>query len=441
MEYRDDITRRRFLKNVGSGAAAWAAVSASAPAILSAKSPNETIGVGCIGVGVRGGDLVEHVAATEGVRIVAVCDVYKPHVEKGVKRCKNPDVRTYLDYRRLIADPAVDAVVIATPDFWHAPMVLEACNAGKDIYVEKCWAVTIPEVKAMHAAVKKNNIVMQLGHQGRQIAASLQARDLVKQGILGPVTLVRTGRFQNTPVGQNFWRWYGWYSDFDRPDPAQAQKDLDWDRWLGAAPKVPFSMEHFWHWRCYWNYGTGVAGDLLSHEFDFVQSVLGYGIPDTCICTGHNNLLKDGREVPDTWSTVYGYEKHNCTLTFQASMNSQALVQPPEFRGKEALLRFDNIGHNITKFEVYAEGSSKKYASDIDSGKIKLRKPFLRYDPTKTPAQPNHMEDFCNCVRTRKKPKCNEDEAFIEAVTCIMSAVAYKERRLVRWDPVRQQVV
>ncbi|MHC4475690.1 MAG: Gfo/Idh/MocA family protein [Planctomycetota bacterium] len=441
MRSEKHLSRRNFLKTVGKGATALGAMSVSAPAVLRAKSPNEIVNVGCIGIGVRGGSLVKYLGRLDTAKIVAVCDVYKPHLQKGVERCNNPDVRTYLDYRELLADKNVDAVVIATPDFRHAAMVLDAIAAKKDIYVEKGWCRTVDEAKVMYAAVKKSDIVMQLGHQGRQIRASLQAAELVKEGVLGPVTLVRTGRFTNTSVGQNFWRWYGWYSDFRRPDPAQVKKDLDWERWLGDAPKVPFSMEHFWHWRCYWNYGTGVAGDLLSHEFDFVQSVLGYGIPDTCVCLGQNNLLKDGREVPDTWSTIYGYEEQGCTFTFQASMNTRQLRQPVELRGKEALLRFDDIGHDIEKFEVYAESSSQKYAAKIKSKEISTREPFLRYDPAKTPAQPSHMEDFLNCVRTRGKPKCNEDEAFVEAVTCAMSVEAYQQKRQARWDPVKQQIV
>jgi predicted dehydrogenase len=441
MNKQEHITRRRFLKNASKGTAALAAMSASAPAVLSSKSPNETIGIGCIGIGIRGGTLVNHIPYLKGAKIVALCDVYKPHLQKGIERCKNPDVRKYVDYRDLLADPGVDAVVIATPDFWHAPMVIEAASAHKDIYVEKGWAITVHEAKDMYAAVKKNNIVMQLGHQGRQISASLQAAQLIKDGVLGPVTLVRTGRLENTPVGNNFYRWYEWYDDFDRPDPEYVRHNVNWELWLGGAPKVPFSMEHFYHWKCYWRYSTGPANDLLSHEFDFVQSVLGYGIPDTCVCMGNNNLLHDGRETPDTWSVIYGYEKHNCTLTFQCSMNSSQPVQPPEFRGKEALLRFDHIGHNITTFDVYAEGSSKKYGSEIDSGKIKVGKPFLKFDPAKTPPQPDHVEDFLNCVRTREKPKCNEDEALVEAAACNMSVAAHKEKRLVRWDPVRQVII
>ena len=393
MKRQEHLTRRKFLKTVGRGAAVVAAMSASAPAVLIAKSPNETIGIGCIGIGVRGGTLVNHISYLKDAKIVALCDVYKPHLQKGVERCKNPDVRTYVDYRELIADPGVDAVVIATPDCWHAKMLIEAANAKKDIYCEKGWATTIQEAKDMYAAVKRNNIVMQLGHQGRQIPASLQAAQLIKEGVIGPVTLVRTGRLENIAVGQNFYRWYGWYNDFNRPDPEFVEKNLDWDRWLGDRPKIPFNMEHFWHWRCYWRYGTGMAGDLLSHELDSVQSVLGYGIPDTCVCIGHNNLLHDGRETPDTWSVIYQYEKQGCTVTFQGSANSGQFVQPPEFRGKEALLRFDDIGHNISKFEVYAEASSKKYGQQIDSGRIKIGKSFLRYNPRKTPPQPDHFQD------------------------------------------------
>jgi predicted dehydrogenase len=397
--------------------------------------------VGCIGLGVRGGTLIREVVGVEGTKVVAVCDVYKPHLQKGVERSGNPSVRTYLDYPDLLADANVDAVVIATPDHWHSKILIDAANAGKDIYIEKGWTRTIPEAKAMLAAVKKNKVVMQLGHQARESTPGFQAGRLIEEGLLGPVTLVRTGRFENRPLGQNIWRWYGDYTEYRRPDPAQVQRDLDWDRWLGPAPKCPFSMEHFWHWRCYWNYGTGIAGDLLSHEIDFVQSILRHGIPDTCTCTGLNALLKDGREVPDTWHTAYEFEKQGRTVTFVCSMNTSALVQAPEFYGKEAVLKFDAIAHNVTTFDVYAEPRSEKYEPRIKRGEITSGRPFASFDPSKTPQQPSHMQDFFNCVRSRSKPKCNEDEAFIEAATLIMSVTAYKEKRQVRWDPQKQEVV
>lgn len=401
-----------------------------APAVARAAAPSDTIGLGMIGTGTRGGDLIKDVLKTTGSRIVAICDVYKPHVEKGVKMCGNTEAKRYTDYRDLLADKNVDAVVVASPDHWHAKMLTDACDAGKDVYMEKGWTRTVEEAKSMRAKVKQTGRVMQLGHQGRQYAAAAQARELIGQGYIGPVTLVTTGRCGNTPPERATWRWYGYYSAWDRPDEAQVVKDLDWERWLGPAPKRPFSMERFWHWRCYWDYGTGVAGDLLSHELDYVQSVLGYGIPDRCSTLGGIHFLTDGREIPDTTSTTYQFDKQKCTVTFVSSMNS---AQPltPEFRGKFAAIRFNRIGQDANDFEVIGERNAGKHAGGV----------IRKFDPAATPPQPSHMQDFLNCIRERRKPKCNEDEAFVEAVTFIMSAKAYREQRVVRWDGAREEIV
>jgi predicted dehydrogenase len=211
--------------------------------------------------------------------------------------------------RRTFIHPRVDAVIIATPDHWHCPMVLDAAKARKDIYCEKGFSRTVEEAKRMRAAIKQAGIVFQLGHQARASSCALQAKELLATGILGPVTLVRTGRFMSSDPAHPMWRWYGYYHEWNRPDPAQVVKDVDWERWLGSAPKRPWDQRRFFHWRCYWDYGTGQAGDLLSHELDFVQYLLGHGIPDTCSCAGLNALLKDDREVPDTWIATYQWEK------------------------------------------------------------------------------------------------------------------------------------
>ena len=446
MKEQPSITRRRFLENMGRIASALGATGVAAPAVIGAGSPNDTIGVGCIGAGVRGGALIEQVAGTDkqsgidGVRVVSVCDVYKPHLEKAVRRSRNPDVRTSEYYRELLDDPDVDAVVIAAPDHWHATMLIDAAQAGKDVYIEKGWTRTLAEAKAMRAAVKKHQIVMQLGHQRREQASTIAARELIKEGAIGPVTMVRTALFNNRPVGQNNWRWYGGYFNFERPDPAQVERDLDWGAWLGPAPKRPFSMEHFWHWRCYWNYGTGVAGDLLSHSLDFVQSVLEHGIPDACVCMGLNTFMKDGREVPDTWNAVYAFEKHDRVVTFECGMNGGELPQPPEFRGKDALLRFSEDSRHRS-FDVYPERRSAEYAPRIAAKEIRAGESIQSFDETAVPEQPNHMQDFFNCVRSRKKPKCNEDEAFIETVTFLMSLAAHRQKREIRWDGEREEIV
>ena len=414
------LTRKQFLST--------AATTAVAPAFLQSQSPNDEIRVGHIGVGVRGGTLVKNVVASKGAKVTAICDVYKPHVERGVEYSLNPQATRYGDYQDLLADPAVDAVVIAAPDHWHSRMLIEAVEAGKDVYCEKGWTMTVAEAKAMRAAVKNTGRVMQLGHQGRQWAAALQARELVEEGFIGPIALVRTGRAMNRPEGEAIWRWYGGYSNYDRPDASQVVRDLDWKRWLGELPSEPFNMERFWHWRCYWNYGTGVYGDLLSHELDYVQSVLRHGIPDTCISTGFTNLLKDGREVPDTSHTVYQWEKLGRTASFFSDMNS-SYAQTPELRGKYATIRFNKIGQAADNFDVIGARGGGKH-----EGKV-----IARFDQSKTPKQPTH---FINCVRDRKKPKCNEDEAFIESITLIMGVESYRRNgRKVRWDAAREEIV
>jgi len=331
----DNLTsRRNFLRTSIGVAAAIASASKFAPSLLSAPSPSKVIGVGCIGLGTRGGDLINIVANIPDVKVVAVCDVYAPHRQKGIERSKNPDVKAYVDYRELLADKNVDAVVIATPDHWHCQMVLDAVKAGKDIYCEKGFSRTLEEAKLMRDALKKSKVVFQLGHQARQATCALQAKELIAQGILGPITLVRTGRFKASDPKNPNWRWYGYYEQWERPDPEKVRKEVEWDMWLGPAPKIPWNERHFWHWRCYYAYGTGYCGDLLSHEMDFVQYLLGHGIPDTCMTSGMIALLDDDREVPDTWIATYQFEKLKRTVTFIGSMNATA-SQPVELCGRD----------------------------------------------------------------------------------------------------------
>ena len=421
-------TRRQFLRTTGQTAAALAAATSFAPVVLPAELPAKTIGVGCIGLGTRGGDLINIVAAVPGVKVVAVSDVYGPHRQKGVERSLNPQVKACVDYRDLLADPNVDAVVIATPDHWHCQIVLDAVKAGKDIYCEKGFARTLAEAKRMRDALKASKVVFQLGHQARQATCALQAKELLAQGILGPITLVRTGRFKSLEPEHANWRWYGYYDQWNRPDPAQVLKELDWDRWLGSAPKIPWNERHFWHWRCYYAYGTGYAGDLLSHEMDFVQYLLGHGIPDTCVCSGLIALLHDDREVPDTWVASYQFERLGRTVTFEGSMNATD-SQPVTLCGRDATLRFDDIAHNVNTFEIIPADHNKR--TDLPKG----------YERGKTPQQPNHMMDWLNCIRNRGTPKCSTDEAFIETATFLMSLKAQQEQRMVRWDAAREEIV
>lgn len=426
----NDISRRDFIQASGRAAAA----SLAAPVILrGASATADPVRLGHIGIGTRGGNLLRYNSSIDACRVVAVCDAYKPHLVKGAKLANNPQVRAYGRYQDLLDDPQVEAVVIATPDHWHEQMLLDALAAGKDVYCEKGWTVSVAAAKRMRAAVKEAGAVMQLGHQGRQLPSADVARQMILDGAIGEITLVNVGRFFNGPPDRPPWRWYGGYDIYERPDPAQVERDLDWEAWLGSAPSIDFNERHFWHWRCYWPYGTGQAGDLLSHETDFVQSVLRHGIPDTCVTAGHNAFWHDDREVPDTWTCSYVFEERNCTVTFEGCMNSQR-KQTPEFIGRSGRMIFSDIGQDASMFEIYADEPAYELARRPQP------QPTFFFAPTREQQRPSHMEDFLQCVRTRETPRCNEDEAFVEAVTLLMSVESYHQKRQVRWDGAKEEI-
>jgi predicted dehydrogenase len=161
---------------------------------------------------------------------------------------------------------------------------------------------------------------------------------------------------------------------------------------------------------------------------DFVQYLLGHGIPDTCSCLGLNALLRDDREVPDTWIATYQFEKLGRTVTFQGSMNATD-SQPVTICGRDATLRFDDIAHDVSTFEILPAHYNRN--ADLPKG----------YERGRTPGQPNHLVDWVNCIQSRGTPKCSTDEAFIETATFLMSLVSQQERRMVRWDAAKEEIV
>ncbi len=432
MNYSDSLNRRHFMQTTGKIALAS---TFAAPVILRGAEPtSEPVKVAQIGLGTRGGMLISAAGNSKACKVVAVCDVYQPHLKKGVEASNNPDVKAFTDYTEMLAESDIEAVIIATPDHWHEKMLLDCVAAGKDVYCEKGWTTSVESAKRMRKAVKDAKAIMQLGHQGRQLAAADEARKRIEAGEIGEVTLVNTGRFFNNTPERPPWRWYGGYGNFERPDPQQVIRDLDWERWLGPAPSIDFNERHFWHWRCYWPYGTGQAGDLLSHELDHVQSVLRHGIPDTCVTHAHNAFWKDDRETPDTWISSYVFEKKDCIVTFEGCMNSRR-SQSPEYIGRNGRVIFNSIGQNASQFEVYGDEAAHKPAV------YPQPEPSFFFTAGKEHRRPDHFHDFLNCVRTREKPRCDEDEAFIETAVIAMSMESFRRKALVRWDPVKEEIV
>jgi len=313
------MARRKFLRGVAAAGAGIAAGLQSGPALLGQKSPNDVIGVANIGLGIQGHRLMQYAQSVPKAEVRVICDLYTGNVARAQRLCTNPQVRVVHEWEKVMEDPAIDAVIIATPDFWHAPMVIAAAQAKKDIYVEKGWCTKLADAKKMRQAVKDNRVVMQLGHNYNSAPTYLKAREIFRSGALGKVPLVRT-YIDRTGVRPT-WKFYTDYDILDMPADA-GPNTIDWDRWIANAPKRPFDAERFFTWRCWWDYGTGIAGDVMSHVWDGVNMIVGMGIPDSAVTHGGLYFWAGDRDVPDQWSVLFDYPSHNMGVSFSCAFHS-----------------------------------------------------------------------------------------------------------------------
>src|SRR5437868_10382607 len=255
---------------------------------------NERVNVGWIGCGGRGMAVARLMRAVPQVAFVAVCDVYEPHAA-AAKEWAGSDCRSYRDFRELLERKDIDAVLVATPDHWHAIPTVLACQAGKDVYVEKPLAHNVREGRAMVTAARKYDRVVQTGTQHRSSPHYAEAARIVQGGELGKVHFVRLWNYTNMyPNG------IGAAPDSDPPD------GLDWDFYLGPAPKVPFNKNRFLStFRWFWDYAGGFLTDFGTHRIDSMHQVMGVDAPLTVSASGHRYELKDGGETPDVLQVTY----------------------------------------------------------------------------------------------------------------------------------------
>ena len=448
---------------------------------LRTGNKSETIRVGIIGFGFRGEQLArainfahpdwirhqeEAAKITPGHRVLkdyyeqdalnielgGICDVFDIRVERGLAAA-GKSAKGYSHYQELLASEDIDAVIIASPDHWHARMAIDAANAGKHIYLEKCMTRTVGEAIALRDAVKKSDVVFQLGHQGRQRDLNLKAMELIENGTLGKITLIETTTNRNDPYAA--WVW---------PIHENASKEsIDWDLFQGPAPeKVNFSPERFSRWRCYWAYGTGMSGDLLSHEYDTVNSILNLGIPSSATASGGIYFYNDGREVPDVFHANYEYQDRELTLIYSGTL-ANGIPRGTLIMGHDASLE---LGRSLT---VWADKQSTKYKSRIEAGYINPSAPIVRYDAESkgvdavTSATAKyfadrglihtyrdgqrvntsylHIAEWLNCIRNGGKTSCNIDQGFQEAITAHMATTSFLEGRRIYWDPINEKIV
>jgi len=423
------LDRRRFLERL-SGATAGltlagaarvleAAAAGPAPPLAPARrAERQSLRLGFIGVGGRGRMLLRQFLEAPRVEVLALCDVDQLQLRQAVAITgRGPSLEG--NHRRVLARDDIDAVVIATPDHWHAIQTIEACRAGKDVYVEKPLALCVAEGRRMVRAARRYGRVVQMGAQQRSGAHYAEARRRVLEGRLGKVTMVRAWNFRNAGNGRG------------RPPDAEPPATLDWNLWLGPRPRVPYNpLKAGPGFRMFWDYAGGVLTDWGTHHFDSIHHVMDASAPLEVCAVGGRHALDDMTDVPDTLSVLYQYdgwtlEYSNRETNGRAPYDSEYGL---EFLGTRAAMYLDRAG-----FSLYDETDRTRPAEVIGTpGKDNFIPPEL---------DRVHVADFLEAVRQRRLPAGDVEISHRSTTVAHLGNIAYLTRRRLRWDAARERFI
>lgn len=428
------MDRRDFLK---SG-------SLAAPAVLAQRNPNDRIGVAMIGVGTRGIYLLERVQECPNTEIRLICDLYDSNIARAQKMAFNKQAAITKEWEKAIESKDIDAVVIATPDFWHAPMAVRAAQMKKHIYVEKGLCRTLQEAKDIRKAVRENKVTLQLGHHQNSDPTYIKAREIYQSGRLGKTVLARTYIDRTSPWPE--WQFYTRYDNQVLPADANTQT-VDWERFQdNSNVKTRFDPERFFRWRCWWEYGTGIAGDLMSHQWDGINCILGMGIPEAVQTQGSLYFWKQDREVPDQWHVMFEYPKKELTCTFACTFHNRHHGTETYIFGRDGTIEVSSDHCRLYDAEwkpgyskQLAEARKKYQAAGLDP---RMAIPDPEYSFKRGEAEvTSHQRDWIDSIRSGQVPRCGMDRAFEEGVTIVMSVESFFKERKVKWDPVNEAIV
>ncbi|MGH8246119.1 MAG: Gfo/Idh/MocA family protein [Gammaproteobacteria bacterium] len=396
--------RRRFLQT--SAAAGFVLGTRLTPP--RALGANDRIRIGIIGTGGRARGLMNLLKSLPGNQMVAVCDVYEPRQLQAQEIAGG--AARHIEYRQILDNKEIDAVLIGTPDHWHKQMTLDAVAAGKDVYVEKPVSHSIEEGAEMVRVIESSKQLVQTGTQQRSWEHWILGKQLVDLGKVGQITFIQTYWYQHPRAGS--------YPDVD-------MSKLDWKRWLGPAPNQPYRPERFFQWRHFWDFGGGVLTDLLTHWIDVVQWYMGTPAPLTAVTTAHNYSIKIW-ELPDTVTATLEFPKDfmvTHTGTYVSRIDDGGL----EFRGDKGTLKIDR-----DRLAFYNEDSRNLPGTPTPEPEILVKSVG---DGTRT-----HLQNWLDCIRSRKSPSANIRVAHGAARTSHIANLAMKMNRRVRWNDSTQKV-
>ncbi len=447
------MNRRNFVKaSTLSGLAAQAALAQTERKPV---SPNDRVQLGCIGFGIMGQGDVRTATSLPGVELVGVADVYEGRLTAARERYGDR-VFTTRDYRELLARPNLDAVIVATPDHWHARIATAAMNAGKDVYCQKPMVQKVEDGHTMIDAQKKTGRILQVGSQRVSSILYAKAKEIIASGAIGEVHMIEA--FWDRNSAQGAWQ-------YTIPPDASPQT-IDWDTFIGNAPKHAFEPVRLFRWRNYRDYGTGIAGDLFVHQFSGIHFVMNSLGPEHVCASGGTYFWKDGRDVPDLMMGMYQYpatDTHpgfqiNLRVNFEAGATGGQDGQGFRFVGTDGILNL-SVGNalSITKrprdtnpgntAETFSKATANKvledyrakyptHSNEIPAPVVEERFPL----PRGYSEQVAHHETFFNAVRTRKPVVEDATFGLRAAGPALLSNISYFEQRMVSWDPVNMRI-
>jgi predicted dehydrogenase len=445
MQAGEDISRRAFMT---SSVVAGATMSSGLFSATNATAaPSDRITIGMIGVGARAHQILETVKKVPGTQIVAICDAYKGRIERALERI-GTKAKVAPDYREILADKSIDTVIIVTPDHWHKTMAIDAVRAGKDVYIEKPLTYAIDEGNEIIAAVKAAGRILQVGSQGISGRLQQKAKEIVQSGKLGQVTLVRANFNRNTDSG-------AWV--YPIPPDASPQT-VNWEQFLGSAPRRPYDAARFFRWRCYQDYSGGLSTDLFVHLMTSIHFMMNAKAPSATVASSGLYRRKESRDTPDTLNAsleypegfmvslsgtfnnqANGMEEHIQILGTEGSLElGEQLVFYPELNNESNQWITDSWPRPLQ--EAYyqdpkiqqAENSSSRPAKVL-AGRESWREEGLDSDYL-------HLAGFFDCVRQKRQPVEDALAGHRAAAVAHLVNLAAKQKRMLEWDFSREMV-
>lgn len=440
-EKANTLTRRDFIRTTAvtaTGVVSAAKLLGAADASGATRAPvvnrrvigaNDRIHIGIIGVKGMGGGHLRNIVGDEmkndNAGVIAVCDVWETARRKAQTTAQLSDSAVYTDYRRLLENTDIDAVVVATPDHWHGKMGVDALNAGKHLYIEKPMTRHLDEAFKIYDAAKRAKLLVQVGSHGCSDPKYHRARDLVAAGTLGTMLWAQGSYCRNNPKGE--WNY--------TLEPEATAQTVDWRTWLGPARKRPWSAERFFRWRKYWDYGTGLIGDLWPHRLHPLMLAMGLNeFPKSVTCMGGDLCGSDRRPGPDGQPNGEPREVADTTLMmvdFPCGAVIMLAGSTVNERGIEDIIRGSraNLTMGGGRLQVAPE---RPFVDEIDARD--------ETPPDAGETHVKHMRNFLESIRNNVAPNCNEELGIRVQTIVSMAELAYRKKKLVRFDAGSREI-